>query len=148
VSVTQSAWPASGFLRLADLTPFLNPKKFCVDDRRTGDIIVIEGKGCFAWRVCGGGIMAAVPRTERLDVRMAPEVKSEIERAAALSGQTVSNFVIEATVRRARKVIREASEIRLSARDRDRFLAALDRTDAKPNAALLKAAKRHKAATR
>ena len=87
-------------------------------------------------------------KSERLDVRVNPEVKQEIEYAASLSGQTVSNFVLGATVRTAREVIRESSVIKLSNRDRDRFLAALDRDDAKPNAALVRAAERYKAATR
>lgn len=87
-------------------------------------------------------------RSERLDLRLAPEVKQEIERAAALSGQSLSNFVLGAAVPRAREVLREADVIRLTARDRDRFLAALDRDDAEPNAALTRAAERYKAATR
>ncbi len=87
-------------------------------------------------------------KTERLDLRVEHGVKQEIERAAALSGQSVANFVLGATVPRAREVLREADVIRLSARDRDRFLAALDRDDARPNAALVRAAARYKAATR
>ena len=94
--------------------------------------------------------MSAVSNTKgtRLDVRVTQDVKQEIERAASLSGETVSNFVLGASVRRARRVIRDSTTIRLSSRDHERFLAALDRDDAKPNAALVRAAERYKAMTR
>ena len=94
--------------------------------------------------------MSAVSNTKgtRLDVRVTQDVKQEIERTASLSGETVSNFVLGASVRRAHRVIRDSTMIRLSSRDHERFLAALDRDDAKPNAALVRAAERYKAMTR
>jgi uncharacterized protein (DUF1778 family) len=92
--------------------------------------------------------MGMAIKDTRLDLRVTSDVKADVEKAAALSGQTVSAFVLSAVVRLASKVIRESEEIKLSARDRDRFLAALDRDEAKPNAALRRAAKRYKAATR
>lgn len=81
--------------------------------------------------------------TERLDMRVPSDLKRLIEEAAALTGQTVSTFILGLASRRARKVIREAETIALSCRDRDRLLAALD-SPSKPNAALLKAAERYK----
>lgn len=90
--------------------------------------------------------MAPVARTDRIDLRLSAEQKRLIEQAAVQSGQTISNFVLGATVRVARKVLREASIVELSNRDRDRLLAALDNTNAKPNASLRRAAKRYKAA--
>jgi uncharacterized protein (DUF1778 family) len=84
-------------------------------------------------------------RDRRLDLRIQGELKSLIERAAALSGETLSAFVLGSTLRRARKVLREADVIELSNEARDRFLAVLDDVDARPNAALTKAAERHKA---
>ncbi len=42
-------------------------------------------------------------------------------------------------------MLREADVIELSNEARDRFLAVLDDVDARPNAALLKAAERHEA---
>lgn len=91
--------------------------------------------------------MATIAKNERLDLRLSADLKRTIEQAAALCGQTVSTFILGYTVRRARKVIREADVIELSDRDRDRFLTALDDADARPNAALLRAAERYKAAT-
>jgi uncharacterized protein (DUF1778 family) len=89
--------------------------------------------------------MAAAQRKERLDLRLPADQKLEIERAAALSGQTVSNYILGTMVPKSRKVIREAEVITLSARDRARVMAALDNVEAKPNAALLRAAKRYNA---
>jgi uncharacterized protein (DUF1778 family) len=84
-------------------------------------------------------------RDQRLDLRIQGDLKMLIERAAALSGETLSTFVLGSTLRRARKVLREADVIELSNEARDRFLAVLDDADARPNAALMKAAERHKA---
>ena len=89
--------------------------------------------------------MAARSRTVRIDLRLPAEQKLLIEQAAIQSGQTVSNSVLGATIRLARKVLREAAVVELSSRDRDSLLAALDNTKAKPNASLRRAAKRYKA---
>ena len=83
-------------------------------------------------------------RDQRLDLRIQGELRTLIERAATLSGETLSTFVLSSTLRRARKVLREADVIDLSQEARDRFLAVLDDVDARPNAALLRAAQRHK----
>jgi uncharacterized protein (DUF1778 family) len=88
--------------------------------------------------------VATAPRTERLDFRVPVDQKRLIEQAAALSGLTVSSFILGSTVEHAREVVRGASVIELSNRDRDRLLAALDDIDARPNPALRRAAKLHK----
>ncbi len=84
-------------------------------------------------------------RDQCLDLRIQGELRTLIERAATLSGETLSTFVLSSTLRRAGKVLREADVIELSNEARDRFLAVLDDVDPKPNAALLKAAERHEA---
>lgn len=86
-------------------------------------------------------------RNTRIDLRVTAQVKRLIEQAAALSGQSVTAFVLSATQTSARNVIRDSEVIRMSARDRQHFLASLDRDDLKPNAALRRAAARHRAAT-
>jgi uncharacterized protein (DUF1778 family) len=88
--------------------------------------------------------MATAPRTERLDLRVPVDQKRLIEEAAALSGLTISSFILGSTVEHAREVVRGAAVIELSNRDRDRLLAALDDVDTKPNPALRRAARRHK----
>jgi uncharacterized protein (DUF1778 family) len=88
--------------------------------------------------------MAPAIRNERLDVRISSDLKRTIEHAAALTGQSLSDFILGIVTRRARKIIREAEVIRLTDQERDRFLAALDNPPA-PNEALLRAAERYKA---
>jgi uncharacterized protein (DUF1778 family) len=79
----------------------------------------------------------------RLDFRLNRQVKEVIEQAAAVSGQSVSDFAVSALYRMAREVLEKEQTTRLSNRDRDIFLTVLD-SDAKPNEALKRAAKRYK----
>ena len=88
--------------------------------------------------------MAVPSKSERVDLRLPPEQKRLIEQAATLSGLTVSGFILGSTLERARHIVRETAVIELSARDRDRFLAALDDERARPGPAFRRAARRHK----
>jgi uncharacterized protein (DUF1778 family) len=85
-------------------------------------------------------------KSDRLDVRLPTELKRLFEQAAGLTGQSVSDFVLGVTTRHAHKVIRDHKIIELSDKDRDIFLAALDRTEARPLPGLMRAAARHKRA--
>jgi len=88
-----------------------------------------------------------VPTTNsdaRINVRLSSDLKQLVEEAAVALGQTVSDFTVSTLVREARQVIQDAQFTRLSNRDRDIFLAALDSSDAKPNDALKAAARRYK----
>jgi uncharacterized protein (DUF1778 family) len=82
-------------------------------------------------------------KVDRLDLRLPAELKRLIERAAALSGQSISDFVLGSVTPRARKVVRESTSIQLSDRDRDTFLAALERTEPRPLPGLMRAMERH-----
>lgn len=88
--------------------------------------------------------MPATKNDARINVRISSELKQTIEEAAAALGQTVSDFTISTVVREARQVIQDAQFTRLSNRDRDSFLAALDASNAKPNDALKAAARRYR----
>ncbi len=90
--------------------------------------------------------MSALP-TSRLDFRVSPEHKSLIERAANVQGQTVSSFAISTLLKAAEQTIQDSTTRTLSARDFQKFIDLLD-SDAKPNAALMAAAKRYKARRR
>lgn len=79
----------------------------------------------------------------RLDFRLHSEVKEVIEQAAAVSGQSVSDFAVSALYRAAKEVLEREQATRLSNRDRDIFLTMLD-SDTKPNEALKRAAKKYK----
>ena len=88
--------------------------------------------------------MTTVTRNDaRINVRLPSDLKQTIEEAASALGQTVSEFAISTVVREARQVLQNAKMTRLSNRDRDKFLKALDSLDAKPNAALKAAARRY-----
>lgn len=82
-------------------------------------------------------------QTSRLDFRLQSEHKTLIERAATVHGQTVTQFAIATLVKAAHESIHQASLTELSTRDRDVFMEMLD-SDAQPNAALKKAAKRYR----
>ena len=87
--------------------------------------------------------MPATKADARINVRLPSELKQTIEEAAAALGQTVSEFTVSTIVQEARQVLQAAQVTILSQRDRDRFLAALNDTEAKPNAALKSAARRY-----
>jgi len=79
----------------------------------------------------------------RLNFRLPSEVKEVIERAAAVSGLTVTDFAINALVNSANEVLEHHQMRTLSDRDRDLFLALLD-ADEEPNEALRGAVEAHK----
>jgi uncharacterized protein (DUF1778 family) len=80
----------------------------------------------------------------RLNFRLSAELKQTIEQAAALTGQTVSDFAVSTLVQSARLLIQEHDRTELSNRDRDRFVALLEDPKARPNRALSDAARRYK----
>jgi uncharacterized protein (DUF1778 family) len=88
--------------------------------------------------------MASVNSDARLNFRLTGELKKTIEDAAAEMGQTVSDFAISTLVQASRRVLQEQQATRLTERDRRRVMEMLDQESTKPNAALLKAAKRYK----
>ena len=64
-------------------------------------------------------------RVERLEARVTAEQKSLIERAAALQGRTVTDFVLTSVQDAARRAIEEHSQLALSIRDSEAFVDAL-----------------------
>ena len=80
----------------------------------------------------------------RLNFRLPGNLKALIEQAATELGQSVTDFAISSLVRDAREVLQQSQRTRLTDRDRDIFLAMLDKVDARPNAALKAAAGRYK----
>ncbi len=79
----------------------------------------------------------------RINVRLPRELKQIIEDAATVLGQTVTEFAIATVIREARRILKDVQITRLSNRDRNRFVKALDDADAKPNPALKAAARRY-----
>ena len=81
----------------------------------------------------------------RLEIRMRPEFKDIIARAAGALGQTITEYTVSRLVENARRDIQEHETVVLSDRDRDAFLAMLD-APPEPNAAMKRAADRYRKA--
>lgn len=81
-------------------------------------------------------------KVARIDVRVRPDIKERIEKAANISGQTMTDFAISALGKTADEVLEQHHVTELSDRDRDIFLSILDKKS-KPNAQLIRASKRH-----
>ena len=64
-------------------------------------------------------------RGERLETRVTADQKSLIERAAALQGRTVTDFVLTSVQEAARRAIEEHQRLDLSVRDSEAFVEAL-----------------------
>lgn len=82
-------------------------------------------------------------RAARLDIRLNPQAKEKIEQAAAVSHQSITDFVVTSLLRASEEALEREKLIQLTNRDRDLFLAALE-TNVRPNRALRKAAERFK----
>jgi uncharacterized protein (DUF1778 family) len=81
-------------------------------------------------------------KDERIDVRVSAEFKALFSRAAALSGMSMSAFVLEAARTQAIKLIDQHERVILNDQARDLFLDMLARPPA-PNKALQAAANKH-----
>ena len=79
----------------------------------------------------------------RLVARTSNEIQEFIQRAADYSGATVSQFLIDSAMDKARKVIERTETLNLSMAGADALLNALESTP-KTNSKLLKAASRYK----
>ena len=79
-------------------------------------------------------------RGARLEVRVSAAQKSLLQHAAALSGRTLSEFVVTSAQDAARRVIAEHESIRLSREEQLAFVQALLQPP-EPNARLKRAAK-------
>jgi uncharacterized protein (DUF1778 family) len=64
-------------------------------------------------------------RGQRLEARVTAEQKTLIERAAALQGRTVTDFVLTSVQDAARRAIEKHQQIELSVRDSNAFVEAL-----------------------
>ena len=64
-------------------------------------------------------------RAARLETRVTAEQKKLIERAAALQGRTVTDFVLASVQDAARRTIEEHQQLELSVRDSEAFVDAL-----------------------
>ncbi|MGI8686915.1 MAG: DUF1778 domain-containing protein [Acidimicrobiales bacterium] len=65
--------------------------------------------------------------TGRLNFRLTDDQERALRRAAALTGQTVTGFVLSTAVEHAHELLERANHIELSAADFKRFVADLDK---------------------
>jgi uncharacterized protein (DUF1778 family) len=82
-------------------------------------------------------------KTDRMHFRLPHDIKERVEKAAAVSGQTLTDFAVSVLANCASEVLERHETRTLSARDRDIFLAMLD-AEEEPNQALKNAAKAYK----
>jgi uncharacterized protein (DUF1778 family) len=80
---------------------------------------------------------AATVRSERIDIRTDPEVKAVIERAAQLRHTSISAYLLDSALEKAKAELHAIETINLQDSDRDRFFTALA-APPEPNAALRK----------
>lgn len=86
--------------------------------------------------------MSATP-TNRLSIRLDPDHKAMIERAASMLGQSVSDYVKSEMITRSKELIEQESVIRLSAKGWSQLADLIERDD-KPNIYLKQAAERNR----
>lgn len=82
-------------------------------------------------------------KSARLETRVSPEQKDLIERAAAYSGRTVSDFVVTHVEVAAKKVVEEYARIHLD-KEQSRTLVAALLSPKRPNKKLQSAFAEHR----
>ena len=82
----------------------------------------------------------AIDGNKRMNLRVLPEQKATLMRAAALKNTDLTDFVLQLALREAKAVIAEAERVTLSERDTRLWLELLDNPP-KPNARLIAAVK-------
>jgi uncharacterized protein (DUF1778 family) len=79
---------------------------------------------------------------ERITARLPRSTRSIIERAAAIYGATINQFIVQAAVERANEVLKNTETVKLSSRDAQIFMDALANPP-KPDDNLLNAVRAH-----
>lgn len=70
--------------------------------------------------------MVVPVKNQRLELRLTADQKRDIERAAAISGRSVTDFSVSLLVEQAADVIRQERELRMAAEAWDAFNRILD----------------------
>ncbi len=88
-------------------------------------------------------VVASSQKQERLEARVTPEQKELLQRAAALEGTSLTDFVVRSAQRAAEQSIRDHSLLVLTSRESQLFVESLLDGPA-PNPALRSAAEHYK----
>lgn len=83
-------------------------------------------------------------KDDRISLRTPPDVKTLLMSAAALTNQTMTDFLLNAGRKAAEQILAESRRITLNQTEWDRFMDLLDNPPP-PNNALKQAMQRHKA---
>ena len=86
--------------------------------------------------------MAETLNTQRVTTRVPLNVYDTLAQAAALSGATMNQFIVQSALEKARAIIEKEHLIKMTARSAKVFLAALDNPP-DPNVALREAVRRY-----
>lgn len=78
---------------------------------------------------------ARTNRTQKIDIRITPQHKESLAKAAALSRRSLSEFVLESALDRAEEILADRHSFVLDDEKWDAFVAALD-APPRDNAAL------------
>ncbi|MBM3610632.1 MAG: DUF1778 domain-containing protein [Alphaproteobacteria bacterium] len=78
----------------------------------------------------------------RIEARVPAHVYDTMQRAASILGMTLTGYLLATAGENARRIVEEADILRLTAEDQRLFAEALI-NPTKPNAKLIRAAKRH-----
>lgn len=86
--------------------------------------------------------MATAAKTGRMEVRINPAAKAQLQEAARITNQDLSSFILEAATTRARNILLEDKLIRFSDADLEQLEAALSAAD-EPDPALVAMFRQH-----
>lgn len=84
----------------------------------------------------------------RMNFRLAPEIKQRVARAAALTGQDLTEFAVTALSEKADQIIERHDQMLLGSEDYEFFLNALEEKTAKPSEKLRESAENYRRGTR
>ncbi len=87
--------------------------------------------------------MADAAKIARLEARITDEQKALFQQAAALTGRSLTDFVVSSAQEIAARTVRENEVLTLSGRDRETFVKALLHSPA-PGKRLRRAARRYR----
>src|SRR6266705_4274600 len=80
---------------------------------------------------------------DRMHFRLNPDIKARVARAAAITGQGLTDFAVSALSERANEILERHDTVTLDAEDYSFFLRSLDRSR-KPSKSSLAAAARYR----
>jgi len=88
-------------------------------------------------------MLANNKKTERITARVSEDIRNRLAEAAAFSGATLNQFVVQAAVEKADTIIEKERIVNLSYRDAEVFFNAIENPP-RPNAKLREAVKKFK----